>query len=233
MTRNPDISYEFDLDCTTLFHMLRAMLAHKPSISWCMPVFIACISTEDSVGMVYPIFASLVTHAKTTYFYAIVCWGAFIPNSEIYTTPVPLLAQMEKLIRHWIYGPLSTWKVWTSTTSTPKYESVSLSQMIGLITYGTFIYIYIYTYQKIYLYKRIWHINLLETYRVPYYAWMIKRYFQQHWIVSPPWYVVTETYDFWRRKTTSSHLFSQKSIYQKSYQHMTIHKCISEVIDIQ
>ena len=95
--------------------------------------------------------------------------------------------------------------------------SVSSSQTIGSITYGTFKN-HIYTYQKIYLYKRIWHINLLKTYRVAYYAWMIKLYIRQHWIESHPLYIAVETYDFRRRETTTSnHLFSLKSIYQKSY----------------
>ena len=77
---------------------------------------------------------------------------------------------------------------------------------------------HIYSYQKIYLYKRIWHINLLKTYRVAYYAWMIKLYIRQHWIESHPLYIAAETYDFRRRETTTSnHLFSLKSIYQKSY----------------
>ena len=77
---------------------------------------------------------------------------------------------------------------------------------------------HIYSYQKIYLYKRIWHINLLKTYRVAYYAWMIKLYIRQHWIESHPLYIAVETYDFRRRETTTSnHLFSLKSIYQKSY----------------
>ena len=124
-----------------LYHIIsvfRAMLAQKPSTSWRMSAFIACISTEDSVGKVYPIFASLVTHAMTTYFCATVYWGAFIPISEICTTPLPILAAMEKSIRHWINGPLSTWKVITTISWTPKFESVSLSQMIRSITYGTF-----------------------------------------------------------------------------------------------
>ena len=73
-----------------------------------MSAFIACISMEDSVGRVYPILASLVTHAMTAYFYVTVCWGAFILISEICTMPLPLLAAMEKPIRHWINGPLST-----------------------------------------------------------------------------------------------------------------------------
>ena len=127
---------------------------------------------------------------------------------------------MEKPIRHWINGPLSTWKVWTTTSWTPKLESVSLSQMIGSITYSTFKKSHIYTYQKIYLYKRIWHINLLKTYRVAYYAWMIKWYIRQHWIEFHPLYIAAETYDFQQRETTtstSSHFFSLKSIYQKSY----------------
>ena len=76
---------------------------------------------------------------------------------------------------------------------------------------------HIYTYQKIYLYKRIWHINLLKTYRVAYYAWMIKLYIRQHWIESHPLYTAAETYDFRWRETTSNHLFSLKSIYKKSY----------------
>ena len=72
-----------------------------------MSAFIACISTEDSVGKVYPIFASLVTHAMTSYFCATVCWGAFIPISEICTIPLPLLAVMEKfdigLMDHYLH----------------------------------------------------------------------------------------------------------------------------------
>ena len=102
-----------------LYHIIsviKAMLAQKPSTSWRVSTFIACISTEDSVGKVYPIFASLVTHAMTSYFCATVCWGAFIPISEICRTPLPILAAMEKSIRHWINGPLSTWKVWTTTS---------------------------------------------------------------------------------------------------------------------
>ena len=165
---------------------------------------------DDSVGKVYPIFVSLVTHAMTAYFCAIVCWGAFIPISEICTTPLPILAAMEKPIRHWINGSLSTWKVWTTNFWTPKFDSVSLSKIIGSITYGTFKN-HIYTYQKIYLYKRIWHINLLKTYRVAYYAWMIKRYIRQHWIESHPLYIVAETYNFRLRETiTPSHLFLTK-----------------------
>ena len=76
---------------------------------------------------------------------------------------------------------------------------------------------YIYISEKIYLYKHIWHINLLKTYRVAYYAWMIKRYIQQHRIESHPLYIAAETYNFRRRETTSNHLFSLKWIYQKSY----------------
>ena len=65
-----------------------------------MFAFIGCISMDDSVGKVYPIFASLVTHAMTTYFCAIVCWGAFILIYEICTTPLPILEAMEKPIQH-------------------------------------------------------------------------------------------------------------------------------------
>jgi len=132
-----------------------------------MSAFIACIGTEDSVGWVYPIFASLVTHAVTAYFRATVCWGAFISISEIRTTPLPLLTAMEKPIRHWINGPLSTWKVWTTTSWTPKFDSVSLSQMIGSITYGTFKN-HVYIHIKKYIYTSVldtliyWkHIELL------------------------------------------------------------------------
>jgi hypothetical protein len=143
------------------------MLAQKPSTSWRMSAFIACISTEDSVGRVYLIFASLVTHAMTTYFCATICWGAFIPISDICTAPLPLLVAMEKPIRHWIKGPLSIWKVWTSTTWTPKFESVPLSQMIGLITYGTFknhkyIHIRKYIYTSVFDTLIYWkHVELL------------------------------------------------------------------------
>ena len=145
ITTNPDISYEFDFEFTTSFRLFRAMLVQKPSTSWRMSTFIACIGTEDSVGGVYPIFVSLVTHAMTAYFCATVCWGVFIPISEICTRPLPRLAAMEKPIRHWINGPLSTWKVWTPTSRTPKFESVSLRQKIESITYGTFKK-HIYTY---------------------------------------------------------------------------------------
>jgi hypothetical protein len=69
--------------------------------------------------------------------------------------------------------------------------------------------------------------------RVAYYAWIIIPYILQPWIKFLPLYIAAETYDFRRRETMSSHLFSQKSIYQKSYRHMTIQKSISEVIDIQ
>jgi hypothetical protein len=133
ITTNPDISYEFefDFDFTTSFRLFWAMLAQHPRTSWRMSAFIACISTQDSVGRVYPIFASLVTYAMTSYFCVIVCWGAFISISEICTTTLPLLAVMEKPIQHWINRPLSTWKVWTFTAWTSKFESVALSQMIG------------------------------------------------------------------------------------------------------
>ena len=143
------------------------MLAQKPSTLWRMSIFIACISMKDSVGRVYPIFKSLVTYVNTAYFCTTVCWGAFIPISKICTTPIPLLEAMEKPIRHWIDGPLSTWKVWTTTSWTPKFDSVSLSQMIGSITYGSFknhIYIHIrkYIYTSVFDTLIYWkHIELL------------------------------------------------------------------------
>jgi hypothetical protein len=54
---------------------------------------------EDSVGRVYPIFASLFKHDLTTYLIAIFFSGAFTPTSEICRTPLPLLAVMKKPIR--------------------------------------------------------------------------------------------------------------------------------------
>jgi len=63
-----------------------------------MPASIACIVKEDSVGRVYPIFTSLFKHVMTAYFCAIDFSGVFLPISEIYTTPVPLLAAIEKPI---------------------------------------------------------------------------------------------------------------------------------------
>jgi hypothetical protein len=87
--------------------------------------------------------------------------------------------------------------------------------MIGSISYGTFknhIYIHIrkYIYTSVFDTLIYWkHIELL--------TWMIKWYTRQHWIESHPSYITTKTYDFRRRETTSSHLFSLKSIYEKSY----------------
>jgi hypothetical protein len=111
ITTNPDISYEFDFDFdfTTSFRLFGAMLAQKPSTSWHMS------ASEDSVGGVYPIFVSLVTHVMTTHFCATICWGAFIPIFEICTTPLRFRAAIEKAIWHWINGPLSIWKVSTCT----------------------------------------------------------------------------------------------------------------------
>jgi hypothetical protein len=101
---------------------------------------------EDSVGRMYPIFTILFKHDLIAYLIAIFFSGAFTSTSEICTTPLPFLAVMEKPIRDWTKRPLSTSKLSTSTPSTLKYESVSSSQMIGSITYGTLkkhIYIYI------------------------------------------------------------------------------------------
>jgi len=118
---------------------------------------------EDSIGRVYPISVSLFTHDLTAYIIVTFFSGAFTPTSEICTTPVPLLAAMEKPIRDWTNRPLSTSKLSTSTPSTPKYESVSSSQMIGSITYGTFkkhIYIHIRKLYCVQAYLK--HINLLK-----------------------------------------------------------------------
>jgi hypothetical protein len=107
---------------------------------------------------VYPIFTSLFKHAMTAYLIAIFFSDAFTPTSEICTTPVPLLAVMEKSIRHWTNRPLSTSKVSASTPSIPKFESVSSNQTIGSITYGTFkkyTHIYIYISEKYIVYKHI------------------------------------------------------------------------------
>jgi len=110
---------------------------------------------EDSVGRVYPIFTSLFKHDLIAYIIATFLSGAFTPTSEICTTPVPLLAAMEKPVRDWTNRPLSTSKLSTSTPSTPKYESVSSSQMIGSITYGTLKKQYIYISEKYIVYKHI------------------------------------------------------------------------------
>ena len=118
---------------------------------------------EDSVGKVYPIFASLFKHDLTTYLITIFFSGAFTPTSEIYTTPLPLLVAMEKPIRDWTNRPLSTSKLSTSTPSTLKFESVSSSQMIGSITYGIFkkhIYIHIRKLYCVQAYLK--HINVLK-----------------------------------------------------------------------
>jgi hypothetical protein len=70
---------------------------------------------------------------------------------------------MEKPIWDWTNRPLSTSKLSASTPSTPKFESVSSSQTIGSITYGTFkkhIYIQI---RKIYCVQAyLKHINVLK-----------------------------------------------------------------------
>ena len=159
LSNNNNSEYKFNFDFTTSFQLVRAILAQKPVTSWWQPASIACIVKENSVGMVYPIFASLFKHAMTAYLVAIFFSGFFLPTSEICTTPVPLLAAMEKPTRHCINQPLSTSKHSTSTPSTPKFESVSSSQMIGSITYVTFkkhIYIhirkiyYVQTYLKTY-----------------------------------------------------------------------------------
>jgi hypothetical protein len=111
---------------------------------------------------VVPKVASLFTHATTLYFSAIALSCALLPTSDISTTrPVPLLSAMEKQTQHCFNRPLSTSKHSTFTTWTPKCMSVSSSQMIRLINYGTFKkHIYIHINQKIYLDKHIWHINL-------------------------------------------------------------------------
>jgi hypothetical protein len=70
---------------------------------------------------------------------------------------------MEMPIPDWTNRPLSTSKLSTSTPSTPKYESVSSSQMIESITYGPLkkhIYIHI---RKIYCVQTyLKHINVLK-----------------------------------------------------------------------
>jgi hypothetical protein len=55
---------------TTSFRLVRAILAQKPGTSWYEPASIACIVMEDSVGRVYPIFASLFKHDLTTCLYS-------------------------------------------------------------------------------------------------------------------------------------------------------------------
>ena len=65
---------------------------------------------EDSVGRVYPIIASLFKHDLIAYIIATFLSGAFTPTSEICTTPLPLLAAMQKRNRDWTNQPLSTTK---------------------------------------------------------------------------------------------------------------------------
>jgi hypothetical protein len=118
---------------------------------------------EDSVGGVYPIFANLFKHDLVAYIIVTFFSSAFIPTSEIYTTPVPLLSAIKKPIQDWTNRPLSTSKLLIFTPSTPKYESVSSSQMMGSITYGTLkkhIYIHIRKIYCVQAYLR--HINVLK-----------------------------------------------------------------------
>ena len=89
ITTNLNISYEFDFDFTTSFRLVRAILIQKPATSWYEPASIANIFMEDSVGRVYPIFASLFKHDLTTYLIVIFFSGAFTPTSKIYNTSIP------------------------------------------------------------------------------------------------------------------------------------------------
>ena len=91
-------------------------------------LYMACTFMVDNVGRLYPIFASVIKHAMTAYFSALVLWDAFIPVSKICTTPLPLLAVMEKPIRHWMNRPFSTSKLSTFMSSASKFESVSSNQ---------------------------------------------------------------------------------------------------------
>ena len=135
---------------------LRAIVAQKPETSWKRPAFIASIFTKENIGRLYPILAIVLNHAWTAYFSAIVLWGAYIPIFKIYTTSRlrHLLAAMENPIRHWMNRPLSTWKLSALTLSTLKFGVCLQTKWSGQLPM-VHLKSRIYTYQKLYLYKRI------------------------------------------------------------------------------